>query len=222
MQHFQAYEPQLSELLTFVSVTPLQLEQSNLYNQKLLFEQVAGGDEAAYTTLFRYYAPRLQGYLFRIIKQEHLAREFVQETFLRLWMHRHKLPDIQQPESWLFRIAANLCYEHLRTESIRHNLQDKVFAAAKGQDDAGVDEQAEVNDLKNYIRKAVNILPEKRKEVYLLSREEGLSHQEIAERLGISANTVKVQIGHALKFIREHLHQETGLSIAVLSLLLNP
>lgn len=136
-------------------------------------------------------------------------------------MHRHNLPDIQQPESWLFRVAANLCYDHLRTESIRHNLQDKVFAAAKVED-AGVDEQAEVNDLKNYIRKAISVLPEKRKEVYLLSREEGLAHQEIAERLGISTNTVKVQIGHALKFIREHLHHETGLSIAVLSLLLNP
>lgn len=197
------------------------MEQSTLYNQKLLFEQVANGDEAAYTTLFRHYAPKLQLYLFRIVKQDHLAREFVQETFLRLWMHRHTLPEIRQPDSWLFRVAANLCYEHLRRESVRHNLQDKMFAAAAPGENVGVDEQAEFNDLKNYIRKAIDVLPQKRKEVYLLSREEGLSHQEIAERLGISPNTVKVQIGHALKFIREYLHQQTGLSIAVLSLLLN-
>jgi len=197
------------------------VEPTPSYNQSLLFAQVATGDEAAYTQLFHYYSPRLFLYLKKIIRQEHLAREFVQETFLRLWMHRHNLPGIRQPESWLFRVAANLCYEHLRTESIRHNLQEKVFAAAIPVEETGVDEQAEIRDLERTIRKAVDTLPEKRKEVYLLSRQEGLSHQEIAERLGISPNTVKVQIGHALKSIRDYLHHETGLSLAVLGLLLN-
>jgi RNA polymerase sigma-70 factor (family 1) len=182
---------------------------------------VAAGDENAYTQLFHYYSPRLHLYLFRITKQEHIAREFVQETFLRLWVHRQTLTDMQQPESWLFRVAANLAYDHLRKEALRNNLQDKVYAAAAPKEDAAIDEQAEVNDLKRYIRKAVDGLPEKRKEVYLLSREEGLSHQEIAERLGISPNTVKVQISQALNFIREYLHNETGLSIAVLSFLIS-
>lgn len=197
------------------------MENSTLYTHKLLFQQVAAGNEAAYTELFHYFSPRLHLYLFRITKQEHIAREFVQESFLRLWMHRHSLTGMEHPESWLFRVAANLAYDHLRKEAIRNNLQDKVYAAASPKENDAVDEQAELNDLKRYIRKAVDTLPEKRKEVYLLSREEGLSHQEIAEKLGISTSTVKVQITHALNCIREYLHKETGLSIAVLGLLLN-
>lgn len=196
------------------------MDRENTYSDDLLFRQIAEGNEAAFTEVFKRYTPRLYAYILRIVKNEQLAREFVQETFLRLWVHRDKLREIHLPGSWLFRIAANLAVEYLRREAIRNNLQDKVYARMKP-GEFGVTEAVEEREMAGIIRRAVDSLPEKRKEVYLLSREAGLSHQEIADQLGIAVTTVKTHIGLALQAIREQLHNQTGLSIAVLALILN-
>lgn len=196
------------------------MSQGNTYNDDLLFRQIAEGSENAFTEVFKRYTPRLFSYMVRIVKDEQLAKEFVQETFLRLWVHRDQLREIRLPGSWLFRIAANLSIEHLRKEAIRNNLQDKVYARMKP-GEFGVTEVVEERELAGIIRRAVDSLPDKRKEVYLLSREAGLSHQEIADQLGIAVTTVKTHIGLALQAIREQLHNQTGLSIAVLALLLS-
>lgn len=196
------------------------MEKESAYHDDLLFRQIAEGDEAAYTEIFRRYTPRLYSYLLRIVKDDQLAREFVQESFLRLWMNRDKLKNLRLPGSWLFRIAVNLCLTHLRKEAMRNNLQDRVYASMKpGEFPAA--EIVEQRELEGILRTAINSLPEKRKEVYLLSREKGLSHQEIADQLGIAVTTVKTHLGLALQAIREHLHNRTGLSVAVLVLILN-
>ena len=189
------------------------------HNDTLLFQQIAEGNEQAYTRIFHLYTPKLFPYLLKITKDEQIAREFVQETFLRLWVNRSTLKNIELPASWLFRIAANLSLEYLRSQALRSRLQEKVESKMK----PGTympDEMAESRDFSLIVHKAIAALPIKRKEVYLLSREEGLSHKEIAEKMNISVNTVKNHLGMALKSIYDFLQQHTGLSLSILFIIL--
>jgi RNA polymerase sigma-70 factor (ECF subfamily) len=87
--------------------------------------------------------------------------------------------------------------------------------------DAGdqVNETVDANELKTIIHTAVDALPEKRQQIYRLSREQGLTHQQIADQLGLSINTVKNQLGMALKTIQEHISRETGLTLLTIAIL---
>lgn len=189
------------------------------HNEKELFRQIAAGDQSAFTAIFHIYTPQLFTYILKITKDEQLAKEMLQETFLKLWIKREDLLQVQHPAGWLFRIAANNCLSYLRIQAGRNQLQHTVFEKMKP---AGfpVLEKLEGRDTELLIHKAVQLLPPKRKEVYLLSRVEGFTHQEIADRLGLSINTVKNHLGMALKSIQEYLHNQTGLSMTVLLLLL--
>ncbi|HEX9503141.1 MAG TPA: RNA polymerase sigma-70 factor [Patescibacteria group bacterium] len=181
-----------------------------------LFLQIAGGDEASYTQIFHLYTPRLLPFIYKITRDEHLAREMLQETFLRLWMKRADLLRVERPASWLFRIAANICLTHLRTQATRHRLQNKVEEKQATNQYSSAVEVLESKEMDRLIRKAVAALPARRQEIYRLSREQGLSHQQIADQLQLSVSTVKNQLGFSIKFIQEYLHNATGLSLAVL------
>lgn len=190
------------------------------YNEDIaLFRAIADGDEAAYTQVFHLYTPRLLPFILKITRDEHLAREMLQETFLRLWMKRDQLPDIQRPASWLFRIAANICLTYLRTQATRNKLQDKVKEKASPQGYSSAVEVLESKEMALIIRQAIDALPERRQAIYRLSREQGLSHQQIADQLQLSLSTVKNQLGYSVRFIQEYLRQATGLSLAVITAL---
>jgi RNA polymerase sigma-70 factor (family 1) len=184
--------------------------------EKTLFRRIAVGDEEAYTRIFHLFTPRLLPYIIKITRNEQLARELLQETFLRLWMRRADLLAVELPDSWLFRIAANLCLTHLRVQANRDRLQPQVLERETARAGASPVEALEARDLDRLIRQAVNALPSRRQEIYRLSREQGLSHAEIADRMGISVSTVKNQLGVSLKFIYERLHDQTGLQLTLL------
>ena len=140
----------------------------------------------------------------------------IQETFLQLWINRVQLKDIQHPAAWIFRIASNLSANWLRNEGNHRRILSQQMPASP---ETEASYQAEATQLNSIIHHAVDALPEKRQQIYRLSREQGLSHQQIADELGLSINTVKNQIGISLKFIQEYINKETGLSIITLMLL---
>lgn len=190
---------------------------NQLSEDKELFNRIATGDEQAFTDLFRLYTPKLLPFLIKLTRNEQLAKEMFQETFLRLWVNRSDLINVKQPAAWIYKIGSNVSITYLRTQSNRRRLLKNVEIVEAGE---FVTEMIDSKELKLIIRRAVDLLPEKRREVYQLSREEGLSHQEIAEKLNIAVNTVKAQIGTSLKFIQEFINKETGLSIITLLALL--
>jgi RNA polymerase sigma-70 factor (family 1) len=186
------------------------------YDDKALFLKIAEGDEKAFTELFHTYTPKLFPFVFKLTRNEHLAEEMIQETFLRLWVNRAELVNVKEPASWVFKIAANVSITWLRKQSNRQRLLKAV--ELKEASDTVVD-KLETKELALIISKAVEGLPDRRREIYRLSREQGLNHQQIAEKLKLSTNTVANQIGISLKFIREFINKETGLSIVTLLVL---
>jgi RNA polymerase sigma-70 factor (ECF subfamily) len=186
------------------------------YDDKLLCLKIAEGDEKAFTELFHIYTPKLLPFVFKLTRSEHLAQEMIQETFLRLWVNRSELVNVNEPASWIFRIAANVSITWLRKQSNRERLMKEVKV---DESHITVFEILEGKELNLIINNAVEALPGRRKQIYKLSREEGYSHQQIAERLNLSSTTVANQIGISLKFIREFINKETGLSMVTLLIL---
>jgi RNA polymerase sigma-70 factor (ECF subfamily) len=190
------------------------------YTDTDLFTLIAEGDEAAFNNLYRRYIPILVPFLRKFTRADVPADEIIQETFIRLWLGRDKLPEIEQPRSWIFKIASHVAFswlkKDLRYQQVVSNMH--TATAAAGQHDA-VNEHLHLLETRRLIQQAVNSLSGQRKKIYLLSREQGLTIPAIAEQLQLSPNTVKNALVRALADIRQHL-QQAGYQLPLLLLIL--
>ncbi len=189
------------------------LPEEQPYYEKELLTRIAGGSEEAFTELYHLYNPKLSAFLLRLARSEYVAQEMVQETFLRLWINREKLREVNHAASWIYKIASNVSYTYLRTQANRRKILESVDAEAVAESFLPA---LDSRQLDLFIRKTVAQLPERRQEIYRLSREQGLGHQQIADQLNLSVNTVKNQVTASLKFIYEQISKETGLSLLTL------
>lgn len=172
-----------------------------------LLTGIARRDSDALLRLYRKYNGRVFSLVYRILDDRAAAEEVLQDTFYRLWDRSQ----LYQPEkghliSWLFTVARNLALDHKRKESRR--AAPGVFVS--GEEYAGVDLESlpamaplEDPDLGRTIRKAMEQLPTEQKTVIELAYFEGLTHQELSDKLGQSLGTVKTRIRLGLSKLRE-------------------
>lgn len=173
------------------------------YHEKELLLQISQGNEQAFETLFNQYVPLLQPYLFNMLKSSQGAEDAIQNTFVRIWLQRDKLADIEFPRTWITRIAVNECLNTLR----RRQTERKVLH--RWQEDAaahtGIETDTQFHQTKKLVQQAIDKLSPQRRKIYEMSRLQGKSVAEIAADLGLSVQTVKNTIGISLDLIREHL-----------------
>ncbi|MEO5893198.1 MAG: RNA polymerase sigma-70 factor [Ferruginibacter sp.] len=174
-------------------------------NEKELFLGLSNGNEAAFTQLFVQYSRILFPFVTQLLRSAELSEEIIQQTFLKLWLNREKLADVENPNAYIFRIASNECYAQLR----KTLLDEKLFSAIKlnGSNECAnvTEEHLTAKEIKQLIQQAVNQLPTQQKRIYNLSRSELLKIPEIAQVLNLSPLTVKNSLVKSLKSIREHL-----------------
>lgn len=137
---------------------------------------------------------------FYLLRDEEACMDIVQDIFAWLWEKRHQL-DIQAVPSYLRTAVRFKVANYIRSGKIRESFYADL-SGLNTETPAGSQELLELNDLKTIIREAVNCLPEKCREIFLLSRDGQLSNQQIADLLGISIKTVEAQKTIALKRIR--------------------
>ena len=164
---------------------------------------IAEGDEVAFRQLFQTYAPQLQPVIMHLTKTASVTEDIIQETFLRLWISRDKLPEIENPRSWILRIVFHQSFSWLRRQAIHH----KALGAMPLHENAVSTTEEEViyHSIVKTVAEAVQQLPAQAKRIYLLSREQLYSHKEIADKLNISVKTVEAQLTIALTRLRKHL-----------------
>ena len=180
--------------------------------------RIAEGDESAFTDLFNHYYPALRPFIWKFTGSQTDSEEILQETFIRIWLNRDKLPEIDNMRNWIFTIAANLCLLYIRktlSTQKKENRYCQKQLAVSAETPAETFDYAEIMQLVN---KAVERMPPQRKLIYRMSREEGLRPGEIAESIRVSISTVKNTLVTALKDIRSYL-QEAGHLISFLLLL---
>lgn len=189
------------------------MEQPVQHNDLILFERIARGDEQAFAEFFNHYGRDLHSYLTTLTKSLPEAEELVQNTFIRVWLYRDKLPAIENPKAWVFTVASNEAYNFLKKKA----LQERTLEHLKKNDLPG-DSPDEVlyNEMRSIIRAAVNDLPERRRLIYQLSKEQGMKQQDIADKLRISLSTVKNTLTAALEDIRAALEKHGLLVFLVL------
>lgn len=179
-----------------------------LHNEQALFLQIAEGDEAAFRQLVDLYVPILRSMIYKLVRSEHSTDDLIQETFLRIWINRDQLPEIRNPRSWILRIAYYLALTFLRAQLTRQKAAGRIAdAQAIRPLRSETEEQVSFNTMIGLIGEAVQRLPTQQKNVYRLSREEGLSIAQISDSLQIATSTVKNTLGRALKSIREYLEK---------------
>lgn len=178
-----------------------------LNNDKELLGRIKNGDEVAFELVFHRYKGYLLDFIRRSLPKEEDAEGLVQEVFVKLWMNRHKIDPSKSLNAFLFTIARNEIYDRLRKLLSKRKYLEELYYSSRESDEQS-EKQMEYDELKETVDNLVGQLPEKRREIFMLSREEGLSYKEIAIRLGISENTVDSQIRKALSYLKENLRQK--------------
>jgi len=187
----------------------------NLLDENQLLREFQKDDETAFEKIFRFYYQPLCVFASRILQDEVAAEELVQDFFVKFWEKRAQIQIETSLKSYLFRSTKNLCLNHLKHEQIKIQHAKKVIADSEEKDFE--DQFVEIN-LQKDIESSIAELPEKRREIFRLSREEGLKYREIAERLNISVKTVEAQMGLAIKTLREKLRKYNFILFFILSL----
>ncbi|WP_345005026.1 RNA polymerase sigma-70 factor, partial [Snuella lapsa] len=186
------------------------MSKNYLYNDSFLVEQVANGCETAFLKLFNYYKDDIYRYSVSMLKQKEYAEEIVQDVFLKVWLNRDNLDPDLSFKSYIFTITRNLTINFLHKVANDKNMREHVFY------DDSVCSPVEAKLDEAYYEKikqqAINRLSPKRKRIFELSRNKGMSYDQISEELGISKNTVKNQMSSALDTIREFLFAHENLT----------
>jgi RNA polymerase sigma-70 factor (ECF subfamily) len=179
---------------------------------KKSWPEIKWGGEKAFYTLYTSLFPALVGYVRQIVKDLHLAEDIVQEVFIKLWCERESIKITGSVQVYIYKTAHHAAInklQHLATAKNKVNRtiseEEWQFIRDTYQVDDFIVENIEKDETDMLIQQTIAGLPEKCREAFVLSRYEYLNHEEIAQRMDISVNTVRAHIYHALEVIRERL-----------------
>jgi RNA polymerase sigma-70 factor (ECF subfamily) len=167
-------------------------------------DRLRSDDKKVMEEIFALFHARIFRFSIAYLKNEPDAYDLVQEVFIKIWESRYALKKDTNFEAYIFTIAKNAMLSLFRKRLTEQKYLD-YLAQAGTLDNGETEEQTNFIFLKRQYEELIEHLPPKRKEIFLLSREKGLSNKEIALLKGISEKTVENQITKALVFFRHHL-----------------
>jgi RNA polymerase sigma-70 factor (ECF subfamily) len=173
----------------------------DLYDMRECFQRLARGDASAFETIFELYKKRVFGVALKMLKSETEAEEIVQDVFLSIWVGKDNLSHINDPEAYLFTITYNTIYTRLKKASRNQELLNTIIHNLT-QIQNTTDETIAAHETGKLINEVIQQLPPQQRIVYELCKQEGLSYDEIAERMHLSRNTVRNHLAEAMKTIR--------------------
>jgi RNA polymerase sigma-70 factor (ECF subfamily) len=181
-------------------------EASGELSEEVLVERSAAGDELAYGMLVRRYQARLFNFIRSMLRNEELAEDITQESFIKAFYSLSKLNNPASFKSWLFRIANNNTLDYLRKKRLPQVDVDEHLRESYV-DDRGNPEEGVVSGARTrHIQEALGSLKKDQRAILVMCDLEGLSYQEIAEVLKIPFGTVQSRIFYARRKLREHLN----------------
>lgn len=177
--------------------------------QKELLLRIAEGDEAAFARLFHTWATPLAAIARRMLQHEALCQDVVQEVFIKVWLNRDKLGEVEKLSAWLRKITINQCLQALEKNAANDKrLADlQLVQSVTPREEQGV---LELKELRHIIDHTIASLPAQRKAIYLMNRVEGKTTKQIAEELQLSHGYVRNALSAALSAIREKVLQLTA------------
>lgn len=162
------------------------------------------GDQKAFEEIYKCYYPQLFNFLYRYHKEDDVIEDTIQQVFFRIWKNREKVQDRGTLKSYLFTAVRNQALKQIQKDKKIHHKSDELHenSVVSSKNPENTIELKELNEA--YIE-AVDKLPEKRKNIFLMHRQDHLTYKEIAAILNISIKTVETQISRSLKFLANSL-----------------
>ena len=168
----------------------------------------------SFSELYLMYYPKLVRFAKEFVVLEEDAENITQDVFTDLWERRDAIDHIENVNAYLFRLVRNRCLDYLKhkvfeqkyAENVQASFEIELNLKLQSLDRIDVSAIFEGNEKERLVRDAINSLPKRCRDIFLLSRMKGLKYREISEKLGISVNTVECQMGIALKKLRVKLN----------------
>ena len=170
---------------------------------KVYIEKMKSGDKESFNQIFRRYYTPLTRFCVRFVADGDQAAEIVQDLFVKLWTNRDKLAINTSFESYMLRSVRNAAITYINKERAHAETNEHIYVDESDANDPS--EALQSNNLEASYRQVLATMPEKRREVFLASRYDGLKYAEIAEKMGLSQKTVEAHMSAAIKQLREGL-----------------
>ena len=168
-------------------------------------ERLREGDQESFRWIFNQNHPRIYGFCLKLTGQQSVSEEITSDVFVRLW-HKRKIVDPSFPIShFLFKITRDLVWNYLKKETKESRQQLQYALEWNASNPPTADSELILKDYLAIAETAINQLPEKRREVFLLHYQSNLDNYEIARQLDISESTVRVHLSKAIQFLRNYL-----------------
>ena len=183
----------------------------------MLLEKVASGNEAAFSELYAIWQPILSSFIFKITKSKEVTAEVVQDVFLKIWVNREALLEVQNFKAYLFVVSKNQAINAFRKSMKELRFFQLLEAKLKNESYESVDD-LEPSQLA-LVDEAIDRLSPRQKEIYLLHRQSKLTYQEIADQLGIGKESVKTHLELAVKSITKYLKSKITLIALIVEII---
>ncbi|MFY7900411.1 MAG: RNA polymerase sigma factor [Chitinophagaceae bacterium] len=194
---------------------PLSASNKNKEAEKRLLQKIAEGDRIAYTQMYTQYLPKIYQFIYRFTHQsKEITEEIVQDVFLSIWEKKETLVAVQNFDSYVFKIAKNKVLNSIKHQAFKDHLHQS-FSQTLDTKHVNTESSIVYAEYHQTAIDAIKNLPEKRRIVFLLSTQVGLSLDEIAQKLGISKSRVKQQLYEAKDYIKQYLHKNAEWLIAI-------
>lgn len=177
--------------------------EQNAARDAVLAARIRTGDVEAFTGLFRAYFVALVRFVMRLLHSREASEDIVQDVFARLWERRHRIDPARSIRSYLYASARNLAFNTLAHDEIVRRHAAGQDTQREGMPDASASEPADqvvlAEELSRVAAERVALLSPRLREIYHLSRHDGMTPKEIAETLGVAVGTVHVQLARIVK-----------------------
>jgi RNA polymerase sigma-70 factor (family 1) len=176
-------------------------------NEAELLKLISNGDQDAFAVVYTTYLNNIYRYVYSICYTKETSEEIVQELFIKVWENRGNLVNVTSLKPYLYRSAKNLLLNHINRSKIELKVFDLIELYKREEVNATTDSDLVYNDYYRIAQDAINLLPEKRRQIFRLRLNDDLSLDEIALRLSISKGVVKKQLYNGISFVRRYLNK---------------
>jgi RNA polymerase sigma factor (sigma-70 family) len=189
------------------------------YHEKGELLLIAEGDEQAFYKFYVHYSNLLRPFLLSYTRSENDVEDIIQETFVRVWLNRDRLPEIDNIGGWIYRIASRVYLDHIERDIKRRDRKASFGESMYGSGMVVSSERTHLNEVSNIIQGVLDNLSEQKRNIFRLNRDMQLKPAQIAAQLSMPVGTVKNNLSAILREIREALASAGYGPLAILILL---